>query len=72
MNRLQDVYKRQEQAPMLWMMTFSPSALLRLVAVLTPTAMMAIGMAAVSYTHLDVYKRQCFIFAPKFSYRLFL
>ena len=35
-----------EQAPMLWMMTFSPSALLRLVAVLMPTAMMAIGMAA--------------------------
>ena len=35
-----------EQAPMLWIMTFSPSALLRLVAVLTPTAMMAIGMAA--------------------------
>ena len=35
-----------EQAPMLWMMTFSPSALLRLAAVDTPTAMMAIGMAA--------------------------
>ena len=35
-----------EQAPMLWMMTFSPNALLRLVAVLTPTAMMAMGMAA--------------------------
>ena len=35
-----------EQAPMLWMITFSPNALLRLAAVLTPTAMMAIGMAA--------------------------
>ena len=35
-----------EQAPILWMMTFSPKALLRFVAVLTPTAMMAMGMAA--------------------------
>ena len=35
-----------EQAPIDWMMTFSPSAFLRLVAVLTPTAMMAMGMAA--------------------------
>ena len=35
-----------EQAPIDWMMTFSPKAFLRLVAVLTPTAMMAMGMAA--------------------------
>ena len=35
-----------EQAPIDWMMTFSPSALLRFAAVDTPTAMMAIGMAA--------------------------
>ena len=35
-----------EQAPIDWMMTFSPKALERLAAVLTPTAMMAIGMAA--------------------------
>ena len=35
-----------EQAPIDWMMTFSPSALERWAAVLTPTAMMAMGMAA--------------------------
>ena len=35
-----------ELAPMDWMMTFSPSAFLRLAAPDTPTAMMAIGMAA--------------------------
>ena len=35
-----------EQAPIDWMMTFSPRALLRLAAVDTPTAMMAMGMAA--------------------------
>ena len=35
-----------EQAPIDWMITFSPRALLRLAAVDTPTAMMAIGMAA--------------------------
>ena len=35
-----------EHAPMLWMMTFSPNAPLRLATVETPTAMMAIGMAA--------------------------
>ena len=35
-----------EQAPMLCMMTFSPSAPLRLATVETPTAMMAMGMAA--------------------------
>ena len=35
-----------EQAPMLCMITFSPRALLRLAAVDTPTAMIAIGMAA--------------------------
>ena len=31
---------------MLWMMTFSPNAFLRLVALLTPTAMMVMGIAA--------------------------
>ena len=35
-----------EQAPMLCMMTFSPKPFLRLAAVLTPTAMMAMGIAA--------------------------
>ena len=35
-----------EQAPMDWMMTFSPNAFLRLAAPDTPTAMMAMGMAA--------------------------
>ena len=35
-----------EQAPMLCMMTFSPSAPGRLAAADTPTAMMAMGMAA--------------------------
>ena len=35
-----------EQAPMDWIMTFSPSAFLRLAAPDTPTAMMAMGMAA--------------------------
>ena len=45
-----------EQAPMLWMITFSPSALLRCVAVDTPTAMMAIGMAA---------SKTCPTFKPK-------
>ena len=35
-----------EHAPMLCMMTFSPRALLRFAAVDTPTAMMAMGMAA--------------------------
>ena len=35
-----------EQAPMLWMMTFSPKAFLRFLAVDAPTAMMAMGMAA--------------------------
>ena len=35
-----------EQAPMLWMMTFSPRARDRFVAVDRPTAMMAMGMAA--------------------------
>ena len=35
-----------EQAPILCIITFSPNALLRRAAVDTPTAMMAIGMAA--------------------------
>ena len=35
-----------EQAPIDWMITFSPSAFERLAAVDTPTAMMAMGMAA--------------------------
>ena len=35
-----------EQAPMDWMITFSPNAFLRLAAPETPTAIMAIGMAA--------------------------
>ena len=35
-----------EQAPIDWMMTFSPKAFERLAAVDTPTAMMAMGMAA--------------------------
>ena len=35
-----------EQAPIDWMMTFSPSAFFRFEAVDTPTAMMAMGMAA--------------------------
>ena len=35
-----------EQAPILWMMTFSPKAFERLAAVDAPTAMMAMGMAA--------------------------
>ena len=35
-----------EQAPMLWMITFSPNGFLRLASVDAPTAMMAIGMAA--------------------------
>lgn len=35
-----------EQAPIDCMMTFSPKALLRLAALETPTAMMAIGIAA--------------------------
>ena len=35
-----------EQAPILWIMMFSPSGSLRCVAPLTPTAMMVIGMAA--------------------------
>ena len=35
-----------EQAPIDCMMTFSPSALLRRAAVDTPTAMIAMGMAA--------------------------
>ena len=35
-----------EQAPMLWMMTFSPNAFFRFVADDRPMAMMAIGMAA--------------------------
>ena len=35
-----------EHAPMLWMMTFSPSPCLRFAAVETPTAIMAMGIAA--------------------------
>ena len=35
-----------EQAPMDWMMTFSRKALERLAAVDTPTAMIAMGIAA--------------------------
>ena len=35
-----------EQAPILWIITFSPSALRRLAAVEAPTAIMAIGIAA--------------------------
>ena len=35
-----------EHAPMLCMMTFSPSGLRRLAAVDTPTAIIAMGMAA--------------------------
>ena len=35
-----------EQAPMLWMMTFSRRAFERLAAALTPTAIIAMGMAA--------------------------
>ena len=35
-----------DEAPMLWIMTFSPRAPLRLAAVLKPTAMIAMGMAA--------------------------
>ena len=35
-----------EQAPMDWIITFSPSAPLRLATLDTPTAIMAIGIAA--------------------------
>ena len=35
-----------EQAPIDWIITFSPSAFFRLAAPDTPTAIMAIGMAA--------------------------
>ena len=35
-----------EHAPIDWMMTFSPSAFERFAAVETPTAIIAIGMAA--------------------------
>ena len=35
-----------DEAPILWIITFSPSAFLRFVAVETPTAIIAIGMAA--------------------------
>ena len=35
-----------EQAPMLWIMTFSPSGSLRWAAPLTPMAMIVMGMAA--------------------------
>ena len=35
-----------EQAPMLWMITFSPKGSLRCVAPLTPTAIIVIGIAA--------------------------
>ena len=35
-----------EQAPIDWIMTFSPRAFLRLAAADTPTAMMAMGIAA--------------------------
>ena len=35
-----------EQAPILWIMTFSPKAPLRRVAPATPTAIMVMGMAA--------------------------
>ena len=35
-----------ELAPMDWIMTFSPNAFLRLAAPYTPTAIIAIGMAA--------------------------
>ena len=35
-----------EQAPIDWMITFSPNAFLRFAAPETPTAMIAIGMAA--------------------------
>ena len=35
-----------EQAPMDWMITFSRKALLRLAAAETPTAIIAMGMAA--------------------------
>src|SRR5574344_162015 len=47
-----------EQAPILWMMTFSPRALLRWDAVDTPTAMMAIGMAA---------SNTCPTFSPRYA-----
>ena len=47
-----------EQAPILCMMTFSPSALFRLVAVDTPTAMIAIGMAA---------SKTCPTFNPRYA-----
>ena len=47
-----------EHAPMDWMMTFSPSALLRLAAPDTPTAMMAMGMAA---------SNTCPTFNPKYA-----
>ena len=47
-----------EQAPMLCMMTFSPRALLRLAAVDTPTAMIAMGMAA---------SNTCPTFSPRYA-----
>ena len=47
-----------EQAPMLCMMTFSPNALERLAAVDTPTAMMAMGMAA---------SNTCPTFSPRYA-----
>ena len=45
-----------ELAPMDWMITFSPNAFLRLAALDTPTAMIAMGMAA---------SNTCPIFSPR-------
>ena len=47
-----------EQAPMLWIITFSPRAPRRRATVLTPTAMMAMGIAA---------SNTCPTFSPRYA-----